>query len=114
MKTLLLLAGCLSLISCAPDGITISRSAKPNTIAQGVLQTDVLAVLGPMVASQNKNCAKPVVTHVETNQSMKTLPNGDVKASEFWLVDRCGEDDTYEIFYTQEPGQGTHFTIERF
>lgn len=114
MKTLLLLAGCISLVSCASDGLSISRSAKPNTIAQGVLRTDVLAVLEPMVANQGKTCAKPVVTHIETNKPMRTLSNGVVKASEFWLVDNCGVDDTFEIFYTQEEGRGTHFTIERF
>ena len=110
IRSLLLLPLCL-LAGCATTGLRLSPQAQQSTVAQGVLQRDVVQMLHIASYASNPECQAKKVTSVVVKQESKEGPDGVIEAREIWTLDLCGALSQFRVDFLETPGQGTVFGV---
>ena len=100
------------LASCGTSGVTMTPEAKRQTIAQGVLNRDVLNIVSLSESAWGQGCSSPRVTGVTLVSPPKQDNKSITKATETWAIDRCGTTVRYRIDYAETPGMGTDISVK--
>lgn len=112
MKLIAIALSLCLLAGCATTGLQMSSNAKKESIAQGVLQRDVVGMLHIVSHASNPDCQMKTVTSVQLKEEPKEGNDGVIRAKEIWTVDLCGVPTRFEIEFYETPGQGTTFGIK--
>ena len=94
-------------------GLQISPETKKESIAQGILQKDVVGMLHIVSHAANPNCQTKTVTSIKLKEEPKEESKGVIRAKEIWTVDLCGTPTRFEIEFYETPGRGTTFGIKQ-
>jgi len=89
------------LASCGTSGVTMTPEAKRQTIAQGVLNRDVLNTMSLSESAWGRGCSSPRVTGVALFSPPKQDKQSVTKATEKWTIDRCGSTVQYRVEYAE-------------
>ena len=112
MKRFLLALPIAMLASCGTSGVTMSPEAKRQTIAQGVLNRDVLNTMSLSESAWGRGCSSPRVTALRLVSPPKQDKQSITKAIETWTVDRCGTAVQYRVEFAETPGMGTQIGVK--
>jgi hypothetical protein len=90
----------------------MTPDAQRQTIAQGVLNRDVLKTINLSESAWGQGCSTAKVTKVTLVSAPKPDTQSVIKATENWVLDRCGTPVSYRIDYAETPGKGTMIDVK--
>lgn len=101
-----------TLVSCAPSGIRISRDAKQQGLAQGLLTEKIKTEIATIEQKRGASCNSPIIREIRYQSSSRGGSGAIIAAREHWIVDRCGRSVIYQVDYYGPIGDGTNIHVK--